>query len=280
MTPPVLGRRSLTVALSLVMLCGIQLARPATALACENYPAANSGTAYRVGQQALPENYRGIHGAISWTNYPGTNPYPPNPDPNHNPATKYHINVVMGAKHDAGGLNQYWSQIGWAMGYAQSYAGGVHDEWLDAPTVLFEAVDTISTYRATYGTVGATSGTYEVSEGGQIGGYWKYIGWYNKGAGWFQSGYAELTTQYTQEDVWGEAVDTGVATPCLKLTWVTGRTNPAHEMGSPSALLLLTDIWHDWTAAYPSYALPDNTATTFYGFRSYANDHVEVWGSH
>lgn len=232
--------------------------QPAEA-SCKNKTPDN-GTAWRVGQQALPDSYRGIHGGISWAS--GT-PVP---------ISGQHINVTIGSKWN----NTYWSQIGWQMGDLVRLPSGALVQ-TTSPTVYFEGIDAVADYRDVYGAA-ESLGRYEVSEGGAIGAYWKYIAWFQRAGVWYQAGYAELNGQYTQQDAWGEATDLDRLPPDYTCVQLSANTSTRHELGSPDALLLLTDVWHDWTTAYPMTADPDN-AVNVYKYTSWSSyDHFDVGG--
>lgn len=190
---------------------------------------------FHVGERTTTENYRGIHGGISYN-------APPNPDPLHQ--NGYHINVTLGMIE----ANSQWVQTGWMMGLLVNQpTGGA--TYYDAPTVYYEVHDAVQNKRAVVATAYGL-GRYEVSEGGQINGRWKYVTCHYDDAfgAWFQDSYGELPSQSGRADAWGEVTDTLQPTSgCLNLT-NPNSTGSYHEAGSPDALILLTDIWRTWTS--------------------------------
>lgn len=226
--------------------------------------------AFVIGQATASESYRGIHGSISIV--PGTQ----TPDLAH--SNGYHINVTISNQqansiHSGGAI---LAQIGWQMGMLQLLPSGVNT-WADTPTIFFEGLDNVGDYRATFGA--ATSpGDYEVSWGGASPtGRNKYIGWYQIGGTWYQAGFAELDNANSDSNSVGEASDTtNAGDTCIQLT---PSTSTYHEHGSPSPLLLLTDVWHDWSSAFPALGAVDNgNPYKYYNLSAPNFDHDGVGG--
>lgn len=226
------------------------------------------GPNFVIGHGTASESYRGIHGGVS----PGAGTADPDPSE----ANGFHISSAISAQeansmHFGGAIN---SQIGWQMGKLQELPSGVNT-WGHTPTVFFEGLDNVQDYRAVYGAAEAL-GRYEVSWGGiSPTGRHKYIGWYQRSGTWFQAGYSELDNQNADMNAVGEASD-NVGGPCIRLS---ASATVLNEVGTPDALLVLTDTWHDWSSAYPTLGALDNGNPYKYTNYSAPNfNHIGVGG--
>lgn len=236
----------------------------------------NQGVTFTIGAGTQTESpYRGVHGAIAIASN--------TPDPDPNQLTDRHIAVSIneGQKDPQNPTTgrPLLSNIGWQMGMLQQLPSGTKI-WSHSATIFFEGLDKVSDYRATYGAA-QTQGNYEDSWAGTSPtGRYEYMGWYQLGTTWYQAGYAEFELQYGDANSEAEATDASAQgsldTACLQLS--SGTSN-LHEHGSPSALLVLTDTWHDWTSSYPvDFGLDNNAPYTYSNVSAPNFDHDRVGG--
>ena len=175
--------------------------------------------------------------------------------------------------------NEVLSNVGWAMGMLQELPSGA-STWSHSPTIFFEGLDNVGDYRATYGAA-ETLGEYEVSWAGTSPtGRQEFMAWFKRAGTWFQAGYAEFDTDQADANAQAEATDASFGgtqnTGCL---WLSSSATNLHEEGSPTALLVLTDVWHDWTSAFVTGVGQDNNNPYIYQNVSAPNwDHTRVGG--
>jgi len=263
----------LTIAL-LVGLTSVLQTTPAAACRANGSPWSPSAPPiFVIGAGTASESYRGIHGGIAIA--AGT------PDPDPNQLTDRHIAVSMNVlQANAQHVPHFLiSQMGWQMGMLQELPSGTKT-WAHSPTIFFEGLDNVGDYRTTYGAA-ETFGSYEVSWGGTSPtGRTQYNAFFERAGVWYQAGYTEFDNLYAEANAQAEATDASAQgtqnTACLQLSSSSANL---HEHGVPSALLLLTDTWHDWTNAYPTLDGADNGMPYVYQNVSFPNfDHDRVGG--